>query len=364
MAFKLQSIPIQYRGCHAHVHMRTTPLDRQAHEDALQQRDVECLLWCVEKREVQHDRGGEGHVDEAQTTHTGIRIVHGADAATVHAADLRVLQFRDRKRPKAVRNRSWQTRVTVAASSAHALAAADAARPRSKAHGVHRARTTLQHRHGRPNIKLFLVIRHRRAPCLVAHAVNGRARVRWWQPIVCHTCNGRRVRAVREVVVKYRPHTPIAKRHAVLVDHVHNVGGAELVVAVHQPAAASHSQRGCHKHGEAKTESAGHNLQHAAAIHRNVPKQTRAFVDANTRRTPRAVLNGEHGAAADTQVRRKGVHHVRPRHNNAVVHVEDAGEFRTEAALHEDRSARVPATHQRRPRHDKPRRQKPDAVQD
>ncbi|ESS54998.1 hypothetical protein TCDM_13559 [Trypanosoma cruzi Dm28c] len=172
-----------------------------------------------------------------------------------------------------------------------------------------------------------------------------------------------RVQAVREVVVKYRPHTPIAKRHAVLVFHIHNVGGAKLVVAVHQPAAVGHGQRFCNEHGEAKTESAGHNLQHATTIHRNIPKHTRTFVDFDARRNPRAVLYGEHGAATDTQVRRKSVHHMCPRHNDAVVHVEDAGQVHAEAALHEDRSAQVPATHHRRPRHDKPRRQQPDAVQ-
>ncbi|KAF5217606.1 hypothetical protein ECC02_009530 [Trypanosoma cruzi] len=190
ITLKLQCTRIHHRGCHVHVHARTTPPDQQAHEDALQQRDVECLLWRVECPQVQLDLGGEGHVDEAQTTHTGIRIVHGADAATVHAADLRVLRVRERERPKAVRNRSRQTRATVATSSTHTLTAADAARPRCKAHSIHGARATIQHRHGRPYIEVVLVIRHRRAYCLVAHDVDDRARVGWWRPIVCHTYNG------------------------------------------------------------------------------------------------------------------------------------------------------------------------------
>ncbi|KAF5215120.1 hypothetical protein ECC02_012210 [Trypanosoma cruzi] len=180
ITLKLQCTRIQHRGCHVHVHACTTPPDRQAHEDALQQRDVECLLWCVEAPQVQHDRSGEGHIDEAQTTHTGIRIVHKADAATVHAADLRVLRVGERERPKAVRNSSWQTSVTVAASSALTLTATDAARPRSEAHSVHGARATVQCRHGRPNIEVVSVIRHRRAHYLVAHAVDDRARVGWW----------------------------------------------------------------------------------------------------------------------------------------------------------------------------------------
>ncbi|KAF5220017.1 hypothetical protein ECC02_007026 [Trypanosoma cruzi] len=163
ITLKRQCTRIHHRGCHVHVRARTTPPDRQTHKDALQQRDVECLLWCGKTPQVQHDRGGEGHVDKAQTTHTGIRIVHGADAAAVHAADLRVLRIgeRERERPKAVRNRSRQTRVSVAASSAHTRTAADAARPRCKAHGVQGARATVQRRHGGSNIEHFSVIHHR-----------------------------------------------------------------------------------------------------------------------------------------------------------------------------------------------------------